>query len=143
MGEMGFRARYGGWAYVGHLALCSRRNYPSDPNERALCVSNLCIYSSLDLSYAFQMLYDIRSNSSMGILNCCYWSGFKWCIRFAFSWYVALIFSSKASCLYSATALISSLWESFSEIPLAQGVLPYLCDHGSLESFDHIFVSSW
>jgi hypothetical protein len=57
--------------------VCSQRNSPSEPRERALCVSALCIYRSLDLSHAFIMLYDIMSNSSMGMLNFCSWSGFK------------------------------------------------------------------
>jgi hypothetical protein len=58
------------------------------------------------------MLYDIRSNYSIGMLNYWSWSGFKGCIRFAFYWYVAFIFSSKTCCMYSATALVSSLWYS-------------------------------
>jgi hypothetical protein len=111
-GKRGFCVCYVGGASVEHPDVCSRRNDPYEPCERALCVSALFIYSLLDLSHDFLMLYDIRSNSLMGMLNCCSWSGFKGSIRFALSWYVALIFSSKACCLYSATALVSSLWDS-------------------------------
>jgi hypothetical protein len=49
--------------------VCSRRNDPSEPHEIALCVSALCIYSSLEFSHAFLMLYDIRSKYSICMLH--------------------------------------------------------------------------
>jgi predicted small integral membrane protein len=94
-GKRGFQACYLCGASGGRPTLCSRRNDPAEPCERALCISALCIYNSLDLSHAFLMLYDIMSNYLIGMLNCCSWSGFKRWIRFVFSWYGALIFSSK------------------------------------------------
>jgi hypothetical protein len=68
----------------GRPTVCNISNDPSEPRDTALCVSALCIYSSLDHSHAFMML--------MGMLNGFYWSGFNGCIIFSLSWYVALSF---------------------------------------------------
>jgi hypothetical protein len=62
--------------------VCSRRNNPSEPLDDTFCDCARIMYSSLELSQAFLMLYDTRMRSSIGILSCCSWRGLSGCVNF-------------------------------------------------------------